>query len=65
MWSWCCLAAKIPKQSAVKRTLFNCKATNLEDLKEVFSRVSWDIVDFDGHSGKICFSQLFIKWFQL
>ena len=41
------LAATIPKQTAVKRVMYNYKAANIEDLKEVLSRVCWDIIDFD------------------
>ena len=44
------LAAMIPKQSAFKCLLYNYKATNLNDLKEVFSR---DVVDFDADDIKL------------
>ena len=47
----------ISKQSAVKRMLYNYNTTNLNDLKEVFPRVSWDIVDFDADDIELPWSQ--------
>ena len=41
------LSATIPKQFTVKRVLYNYKAANIDDLKEVLSCVCWDIIDFD------------------
>jgi len=51
------LSATIPQQSAVKRVLYNCKAVNINDLKEVLSCVCWDIIDFDSDDMELSWSQ--------
>ena len=51
------LSATIPKQSTVNRVLYNYKAANISDLKEVLSRVCWDIIDFDNEDIELPWSQ--------
>jgi len=51
------LSATIPQQSTTKRVLYNYKSANIDDFKEVLSRVSWDIIDFDNDDIELSWSQ--------
>ena len=51
------LSATMPKQTTVKRVLYNYKAANIDDLKEVLSRVCWDIIDYDSDDIELSWSQ--------
>ena len=64
------LLASLPKQSVTHRTLYNYKASNIIDLKEVLFHIPWNIIDFDSNDielswlqWKDLFSQLLIMWF--
>ena len=50
-------SATIPKQSTINRVFYNDNAANISDLKEVLSRVCWDIIDFDNEDIELPWSQ--------
>ena len=51
------LSASIPHQSTIKRVLYNYKAANIDDFKEVLSRVSWEFIDFKNGDIELPWSQ--------
>ena len=51
------LSASIPQHSTTKRVLYNYKAANIDDFKEVLFHVSWDVVDFENDNIEIPWSQ--------
>ena len=51
------LSASIPQHSTTKCVLYNYKAANIDEFKEVLSHVSWDVFDFENDNIEIPWSQ--------
>ena len=46
-----------PKHSTTKFLLCSYKAANIDDFREVFSHISWDVIDFDNDDIELSWSQ--------
>ena len=45
------------KHSTTKRVLYNYKAANMDDFREVLSHISWDVIDFGNDDIELSWSQ--------